>query len=267
MGVRYLEDLEPERGCGYRRLGKIYVIGTGISVPCHRLPLPLEVCPVCGQGIKFSRSWIEINPKRLFGNCYDTTECPHCGKTLELTTLDSGRMGYICEDCHAEYQYTPCLCKLKEDEHGKCPVCEPPEHGYILWVGGKYYTPSSFIMEARKMGVSKAVPYVPKNLEVGKTIVYLAHKQAVKKIVEDKESVTGYKEEYAPGIFFAFVPIRLEVLVKKSEATPELIENYEKRGIDVVVVPDDYEERVKRAEEAKRKINGRKPKALKGVVG
>ncbi len=249
MAVRYLEELEPRRGCGYRRLGKIYVRGTGLAYPCHRLPMNLEVCPVCGQGIKFTRGWTEINPLKLFGNCYDKTECACCGKELELTNLSDGRRGYICDDCAAEYEYSPCWCKVNEEKWGKCPVCEPPEHGYILWVGEKFYTPDSFIHEAMKMGISKAVAYVPKNLELGKTVVYLAHKKAGRKWVEDNETPTGKKEIEVPAIFYAFVPTRLEVLLKKSEATEDKIKSYEERGIDVVIVPDDYEDRVKRAEE------------------
>ena len=226
MAVRYLDELEPRRGCGYRRLGKIYVIGAGLSYPCHRLPMNLEPCPVCGSGIKFTRGWIEIQPDKLFGNCNDSK----------------------------------CECKLNKDRWGKCPVCEPPEHGYILWVGEKFYTPKSFIEEASRLGISKAVAYVPKNLEVGKTVVYLAHKKAGRKLVEDKETLTGMKEVEVPAIFYAFVPTRLEVLLKKSEATEEKIESYEKRGIDVVIVPDDYEEMVKKSNEEYRKKRKKKSK-------
>jgi len=33
------------------------LVGNYISIPCDRLPFPLDVCPVCGHGIKLGRGW------------------------------------------------------------------------------------------------------------------------------------------------------------------------------------------------------------------
>jgi len=56
---------ESKRGCGYRKVGGLYLVGDGIFVPCDRLPYLLETCPVCGHGIHFTRSMTEINPLKL----------------------------------------------------------------------------------------------------------------------------------------------------------------------------------------------------------
>lgn len=60
--------VEGIRGCGSRKVGGMYLCGEYIHVSCDRLPLPLTVCPVCGQGIKVSRAFTEINPLKLWGS-------------------------------------------------------------------------------------------------------------------------------------------------------------------------------------------------------
>ena len=47
--------VESARGCGYRSAGGIYLMSGGFSVPCGRLPIPLETCPTCSAGIKPAR--------------------------------------------------------------------------------------------------------------------------------------------------------------------------------------------------------------------
>ena len=42
-----------------------------------------------------------------------------------------------------------------------------------------------------------------------------------------------------PGIFCAFVPRAVELILKQSDATPERVEKEAKRGVTVVTVPDD----------------------------
>lgn len=41
------------------------------------------------------------------------------------------------------------------------------------------------------------------------------------------------------GIFCAFIPKRIEKLIKESEATPETLEALKKRNITAIPVPDD----------------------------
>jgi len=47
----------------------------------------------------------------------------------------------------------------------------------LIWVGKEHYTVDSFVTEARKMGVSRRVPFAPLGATPGKTRVFLAHEE------------------------------------------------------------------------------------------
>ena len=238
--VRYLNGLEKERRCGYRKVGKLYVIGEGVPAFCHRLPIPLTVCPVCGEGIKFARGWVRINPRKLFGTCKDgIVRCPKCGETME----DRGNVWY-CSSCELSFTKSSEKCICSED----CKVCYPQSKAYMLWVGEKFYpTPKDFVDEAIRMGISKVVPSIPKDFKIGKTYVYLAHRKAVKMIVRDSNTLTGYTVKMHSGVFMCFKPTRFEMLVKKTdfEKDREKYIEMEKKGVEIIVVPDNYDELVK----------------------
>lgn len=220
---------EEERGCGFRRVGGMYLCGEFIAVSCDRLPLPLTTCPVCGQGIKVSRGFTQINPFTLWG--------VHDGKQLDPHTRG------VCKDLHRP-----------------CHVCDPLNQlGFIMLVGEKYYpTPQAFMDEAQRMGVSKRIPFIPRDMELGKTVVYLAHPKACEltvapalqqalSIVEGSETkqprlLEAERTEKQLGIFCAFVPQRVEKLIWESEATAEEMERLEKRGITPVRIPDGDED-------------------------
>lgn len=207
--------VEQIRGCGWRRVGAMYLCGEYISVACDRLPLPLTVCPVCGQGIKVSRGFTKINPFRLWG---------------------------VHQDC--------------KDLYRPCFLCDPKdEPAYIMLVGaGHYKNPEDFLDEATRMGISKRIPFIPKDLVLGETVVYLAHPKACEvkveaalqqamAIVEEAETkqprlLETERNERRLGIFCAFIPKRVEKLCWQSEYTPENIEKHKKRGIELVPVPD-----------------------------
>ncbi len=250
--VEYLRELEPERGCGYRRVGKLYIRGIGQFVDCDRLSIPLAVCPVCGQGLKFARGWTKINPKKLFGKHgqYDF-HCLNCGAELSKTDTEAGMLAFLCSECGMRfpaYEIEGC------SDGDTCKVCNPPEKAYILWVGQKFYTPKSFTEEAMKYGISKVVPSIPKDFKVGEDIVYLAHKQAFMGLVEDKNTITGFREEWFPGIFMSFKPTHFEMLVHESEYNreKEKYDEMEERGIKIIVVPDNYEEMVEKTKSKKK---------------
>ena len=205
---------EVRRGCGYRKVNALYIVGEYSSSPCDRMPFPLTTCPVCGQGIKVSRGFTQVNPYRLWS---------------------------IHQDC--------------EDRIRPCFLCDPQDQpAYIMLVGQKYYTPESFLDEAHYMGISKKIPFIPKDLELGKTVVYLAHPKAcgvresvalqqAMAIVEGTETtqprlLETEKVEKALGIFCAFIPKRVEKLVWESELTNEKREQLGKRGITPVPIPD-----------------------------
>jgi hypothetical protein len=129
-----------------------------------------------------------------------------------------------------------------------------------MLVGEKFYkTPEDFMEEARRLGVSKRIPFVPKDLELGKTVLYLAHNKAVEVrepvAVQQATAVLENTQTSHPrllevekrpgkslGIFTAFIPQRVEKLIWESEATPEELERLTKRGITAVVVPDGDED-------------------------
>jgi hypothetical protein len=109
----------------------------------------------------------------------------------------------------------------------------------LLWVGEKYYpTAQEFTREANFMGTSKRISAIPKDIEVGKTWVYLAHRKAISKITEKGEI------EFAPGIFRAFRPERIEYVVKGTE-TEEELEKLEKRGLTLIKVIRDIDAQLK----------------------
>lgn len=215
--------IERKRGCGFRKVGGYYLVGGYISVPCDRMPHPIGSCPVCGQGIHFTRAFTEISPLKLFG------------------------------------VHQPC-----DDAVLPCFLCTPTtEPAFIMWVGTKHYpTPEPFLTEATEMGISKRVHFIPKKLELGKTVIYLAHPKAIQvreplavqqamSIVENYTSrqpalfptELANQPTYHMGIFAAFIPKRIEKLVWESELTdPEtgakMREDLEKRGITPVSVPD-----------------------------
>lgn len=134
--------IEAQRGCGYRKVGGLYLVAGGVPRQCDRLPFVLTVCPTCHAGFKQSRGWTWVEPGALFGG-------PHLG----------------CED----------------ERFTICPVCNPVgiDRCGLLWIGGKYYDrPEKFSQEARTMGISRRIHAVPKGFKVGETWVLLAHPKA-----------------------------------------------------------------------------------------
>lgn len=210
--------IEQERGCGYRKVNALYLVGGYIPVDCDRMPLPIGACPVCGHGLHFTRSMTEIDPLRLWG------------------------IHQPCKDAPV------------------CVMCYPPNSNdvghYVMTVGKKYYSPESFLEEATRVGISKRIPFIPKKLVFGSSVVYLAHPEAVEirespvmqealGILEDAEGggqrrllEAEHKPHKAMGIFCAFRPYRIEKLIKESDATPEEVEKLKKRGITPIKVPD-----------------------------
>jgi hypothetical protein len=174
---------EEARGCGYRKPAKggvgIYLVGPNEGTPCGRLPYPLHACPVCSEGIKPSRSWTWIEPSKLI-------------------KADS------CE--------VRCPCRV-------CPLClAVPEgrHG-LLWIGeGFYKDPEDFMREARRMGVSRKLPAVPKGFKLGETIVYLAHRYAAPVHAGEEDASKGN-----PGIFTVFKPTGIDLVIADENDVPE----------------------------------------------
>lgn len=259
--VEYLKGLEPRRGCGYRQVGKLYIRGVGAFKECHRLPFPLTACPVCGEGIKFTRGWVRLQARKLLKECgEEIIICPQCGEQMEKADEFAERKFvniWLCKNCRIAIKRPsePCTCGEK------CSMCHPPEKAFMLWVGEKFYpTPHDFTNEALELGICKAVPSIPRDFELGKSIVYLAHRKAVNLYVEDKNTLMGYKIKEHSGIFMTFRPTHFEILVKESDykAKKEEYDELEEKGIKVIIVPDNYDEMVAKAEEEYKKKSRRR---------
>jgi hypothetical protein len=141
----------------------------------------------------------------------------------------------------------------------------------LLWIGRAHYTPETYLRESRELGVSRRLSAMPKGLVLGETWVLLAHLDAVPSkeptictncgftmaahaggglfngglmtLTINGETRTACETFQAPkptpGIFCAFVPRAVELILKESDATPERREREAKRGVTVVAVPDD----------------------------
>lgn len=191
--------IEAKRGCGYRKVGGLYLVGTGLGLVCGRLPYHIEICPVCGEGIRIGRGYRLIDGTKFFQH--------NCEKQC---------------DCH---QYGCAICN--SDELGKC---------LVMSVGKKFYTPESFIKEAESMGVSKRIAHLPKGFKLGEMWVLLTHPEAgIKTIAVDRFKTD---QEKVPAIFYAFKPKKVEKLMKESEATDKVVEENAKKGITIIKVPD-----------------------------
>jgi hypothetical protein len=206
--------VEAKRGCGYRKAGGLYMMGSGTGIPCDRLPIPLAVCPTCKHGIKQSRGWTWINldamVEGVHRNCEDEFPCPIC--------MDTGNMGEV----------------------------------GLVWIGERFYkTPDEFMSEAKKLGISRRIPAVPRGFEVGKTWVILAHPKAVRceecakrafslsTEQDDIECQTCDGSGYLQGAFYVFRPTHFEKILTETQAKDaKLVPDLVSRGITIVTVPD-----------------------------
>jgi len=207
--------VETRRGCGWRKIGGLYLVAGGHAVPCDRFPLQLTVCPTCSQGIKQSRGWTWIDPNTLFNgvhkHCKDQFACPLC--------MDPAAMG----------------------------------KSGLLWVGERFYrTPRHFLNEVMSMGLSRRISAVPRGFEVGKTWVLVAHPHAVDcgacrgiGKITNSENLDYEKCKICegkgglPAIFYVCRPQRIEKILPESQRDSVEAQNLAKRGITPVYVPDD----------------------------
>lgn len=193
-------SIEAKRGCGYRKPSKkgygIYLMGDGPSAPCGRLPFPLTTCPCCGGGIKFSRGFTWIDPSKLFQDVYDI----ECDSPV----------------CH--------LCPLSDFN------LLVGQRAGLIWIGEKFYaTATEFMRESQRMGVSRKIPSIPNELEIGHTWIFFAHTKAIP--YKDDEG----NLQWHPGIFQAFRPTRIDFVIDDVENVPAYAERVQDDlGTDVV---------------------------------
>lgn len=190
--------IEPIRACGYRKVGGTYLVCDEIGVPCDRLPTPLEICPTCGHGVKFSRGftwldWLEFAGNHESCHCVAGPTCPVCNPELKIADLrHSDPMGEI-------------------------------RYG-LIWIGEAFYTPDDYTKEALKLGVSRRISAIPRGIRIGETPVLLAHINAC--------------GDHKHGVFECFVPTRIEHLVWESQKNSAEAFELQKRGVTIVPIPD-----------------------------
>lgn len=188
-------SIEGKRGCGYRKVGGLYLVSDPGGRECGRIPFPLEICPCCGEGFKPSRGYRWVNGEKLLA-------------LAESCKLSARK----CAGCPASDQHL-------RDVMGR---------SLLIWVSPDHYTVEEFIKEADRMGVSRRISgdALPRGLILGQTWVFLAHKEAITKYIGDES-------EQIPGVFRLFQPTRVEKIVTGEESDDE-IEALVERGVSPV---------------------------------
>lgn len=203
-------SVESARGCGYRVAGGLYLVSGSLSEPCPKLPVELHACPTCGGGIRQARgfTWITVDP-----------------------LLDPGP--------HAD-EFHDAVCPL-----GTAIDWSGGKRAGLIWIGAKFYrTPAAFMSEAVRMGVSRRIAQVPRDLVVGETWVALAHPRAIAGECEHGTPVdmkcvncpdSRSAGEWKGGVVTFFRPSAIEYIVKGTESDEDL-DKLEARGFRLVKV-------------------------------
>lgn len=191
---------EDRRGCGFRKVGGLYLIGGRLLKDCCQLPKRIERCRVCNGGVKPARGWTWIEP--------------HFCLPVD------------CSNCHE-----PCLFRafINRERHLDREIYE---RGGLLWVGKRFYKdPSAFIKEAQTMGISRRIAQIPRGLEIGETPVFLAHREVT------FELEIGKAPDIGPGIFAGFIPTAIQQVISPEQAEDaDFVDALRVRGIDPVIV-------------------------------
>lgn len=237
--------VETKRGCGYRKVGGLYLVGSGIGSPCDRLPFELTVCPCCSQGVKQSRGWTWIDVGKFFQGAH------HLSLPMGPSVCDPAPIPQLCPE--AEKRILDKTQRPNAFLRPGCILCAEPElmgRAGMLWIGEKFYKdPGDFVAEGVSHGFSRRIQAVPQGFELGKTWVLLAHPRAVIKHrppcdAGGPPNVFATEEEmplvtYHPGIFYVWLPQALERIYTESQRNSEEVKRDRDRGIVPVFVPDD----------------------------
>lgn len=232
--------VETERGCGWRKIGGSYLVCDGFDMPCDALPIELSPCPCCSFEVHQARSMQPI----------------HAGYLASLLKDHKCQEGFICGVCSFATEYYKIKAMSPKEREEKGLVL--PEKFYLMFVSKEFYTPESFVAEARKQGISKriAANSLPKGFRVGKDFVFLAHSEVKYAVFGNEPSVVVAPDGelcdgprpveflYKTAIFYAFMPQRLELVLWKG-TDPQMIADYEEAGYHVVLI-ERTEENIKR---------------------
>jgi hypothetical protein len=205
---------ESERGCGMRIIGASYLVAdSGISLPCPKMPYELGTCPVCSEGISFTRSYKWIDAKKLTGGICENPPSYCVGCPFEASEAMLMWVGGSF--------YTP-----------QKFIAEAREMGIskrINAIPRKIKLGETWVLLAHKKGMQKR-----ENVPATGLVTTI--------------DVTTT----SPAIFYAFRPTHIEKIVTREmldAMTSEEKEKEEKRGVKFVVVPDTAAHRRKVKEE------------------
>lgn len=220
-----LYTAEPKRGCGFRKLGGLYLVSDpGTQLACHVMPYKLLPCECCGQTIQFSRGHTWIKPGFFTADC-QATECPAMGRCVFTMPRHVS-----CPACDGtgnvfttELDAVGASLGLDDFEPTACKPCQGTGNRVgkvgLLWVGREFYpSASGFIDEATTLGVSKRLATVPRGLVLGETWVMLArkHDQPCPSCPPDEPCEVCEGKGTVSSVFYAFKPTRLEMIVTEG---------------------------------------------------
>ena len=177
-------SLESERLCGFRKPG---VNGYGVYLMGTPSGAPCEAMP------------------------FPLEVCPSCGGGIKpsrgVTWIEPYNLfeGVSHIDCDSPVCWACPIAHLGNDK------------ALLLWVGERFYpTAKHFMIEANRKGISRKISSIPHDFRIGKTWIYLAHRKAIGYI----NSVTD-EQEWIPGIFMAFKPTHLDMVIDNVVDVPE----------------------------------------------
>ena len=190
--------VEAKRGCGYRKVGGLYLVGEGSGMACCKMPIVLHVCPTCNQGIKQTRGWSWVDPR------------PWLQKP----------------------------CTGTDNQRAICPIWDPNALGEkvgLIWVGEKFYpTPEDFAREANQLGISRRIKVIPRGFHVGEHWVFVAHPKAVTSI----NAETGEEEMLPAVFRIFQPSRIEKIITRTMSENADLMADLAERGITPVIVPD-----------------------------
>lgn len=250
MSFSVITSHEEARGCGFRKAGGYYLVAEGLSTPCGRLPIPIQRCPCCGEGVKFSRgtTWLDPRPFAKIpcsfkGECPETT-CPafnmdSLGRTDVIECSTPKKVEDAQKKFRSNFRYEDVKVGVSRRDRSLQEVSARFPHVLLLWIGEKFYaTPEDFINEAKKQGVSRRIPTVPHDFEAGETWVWLAHLKAIYNGPNHEDG------EYTPGVFHMFRPKQIDYIVDKENDDDYKLERLAEKGyrlVDVVKIGEQAE--------------------------
>lgn len=224
---------ELERGCGWRKAGGVYLVCDGVSYACDGLPVEMVPCPCCEYEVGQARSMQPIRSGYM--------------AFLMRGHKCKEKDGFLCPVCFYAKDYPKAkelIAELPEDSDERKELEKIlPKNFYLMFVSKEFYTPESFMEEARLQGVSKRVApnSLPKGFKIGEDWVFLAHGEVPFPKTDKSGQVLKDEKRFATGIFYAFRPQRLEVVLYRGDVTDQQISDYEEAGYTVVLLEKNKE--------------------------